>query len=185
MTRVLVSAASSHGATAEIAEAVATTLREQGISADAIPPNEVEVLSDYDAFVIGSAVYAGHWLPEAIELCERLGPDLAGRPVWLFSSGPVGPAESDMVKKMWADPADLEHLRATTDAVEHRMLAGKLVRSELGRVQRAGLFFFKRLAGDFRDWNEVSDFSQGIAAALRARDTVPSPKAAGDLKHHG
>lgn len=168
MTRVLVSAASQHGSTAEIGEAIAATLRERGIDADAVSPQKVEVTSDYDAFVVGSALYAGHWLEEAIDLCERLGPELDGRPVWLFSSGPVGPADSSLVKKMWTDPVDLEQVRATTGAAEHRMFAGKLVRTELSRVQRAALFFFKRLDGDHRDWNAISAFANEIASALGA-----------------
>lgn len=111
MIRVLVSAASRHGATAEIGEAIATALRESGLDAQFRPPERVAVTSDYDAFVLGSAVYAGHWLPDAIDLCDRIGPDLKGRPVWLFSSGPVGPEDSKLVKKMWTYPVDLEQVR--------------------------------------------------------------------------
>ncbi|MGD9736046.1 MAG: flavodoxin domain-containing protein [Solirubrobacterales bacterium] len=168
MTRVLVSAASEHGASAEIAEAIASTLRESGIEADAVAPQRVEATSGYDAFVIGSALYAGHWRPAAIELCERISPGLNRRPVWLFSSGPVGPRESRLVKKMWTDPVDLEQVRARTGAVEHRMFAGKLERSRLGRGQRAALLFFKRLEGDFRDWPEIRAWATEIAAALAA-----------------
>lgn len=172
MTRVLVSAASRHGATAEIGEAIATALREAGVDAECRPPERVEVTSDYDAFVFGSAVYAGHWLPDAIDLCERLGPDLKGRPVWVFSSGPVGPEDSKLVKKMWTDPVDLEQVRETTGAIEHRMFAGRLERSELGRAQRVALFFFKRLDGDFRAWPKVRAWAEEIAGAISS--TAPS-----------
>lgn len=172
MTRVLVSAASRHGATAELGEAIATVLADGGVAADFQPPEQVEAAADYDAFVLGSALYAGHWLPAAIDLCERIGPDLQGRPVWLFSSGPVGPEDSKLVKKMWTDPVDLERIRATTAAVEHQMFAGKLDRSGLSRAQRAALFFFKRLDGDFRDWEQVRAWSARIAAALSERSAV-------------
>jgi menaquinone-dependent protoporphyrinogen oxidase len=169
VTRVLVSAASRHGSTTEIAEAIARALRERGVDADSIPPQRVEVTSDYDAFVIGSAVYTGHWLDDAIDLCKRLGPELGGRPAWLFSSGPVGPADSNLVKKMWTDPVDLEQVREATGAVEHRMFAGRLERAGLSGAQRAALFFFKRLDGDYRDWDEVAAYSEEIAAALSSR----------------
>ena len=167
MTRVLVSAASRHGATAEIGERIAANLRDCGIDAEFRPPDQVQAASDYDAFVLGSGVYAGHWLPAAVDLCDRIGSDLAGRPVWLFSSGPVGPEDSKLVKKMWVDPVDLERVRERIGAAEHRMFAGKLVRAELSRGQRAALFFFKRLAGDFRDWPAVQAWSTEIASALR------------------
>jgi menaquinone-dependent protoporphyrinogen oxidase len=172
MTRVLVSAASRHGSTAEIGEAIARTLSECEIDADAVTPKQVDVTSDYDAFVIGSALYAGHWLEDAVDLCQRLGPELGDHPVWLFSSGPVGPEDSGLAKKMWTDPVDLEQVQEATKAVEHRMFAGRLNRSELGRLQRAALFFFKQLEGDYRDWNEISAFSNEIAAALGATDRL-------------
>ncbi len=55
-----------------------------------LEPDEVTELEDYDAVVLGSAVYAGHWLEPAKQLAERFVGQLLGRAVWLFSSGPVG-----------------------------------------------------------------------------------------------
>ena len=57
------------------------------------PAEEVDSLDGYDACVIGSAVYVGHWLDPARELVETHARALAGRPVWLFSSGPLGPPD--------------------------------------------------------------------------------------------
>jgi menaquinone-dependent protoporphyrinogen oxidase len=62
MMRVLVTAATRYGATAEIAAAIA------------------EGVDGYDAVVVGSAVYAGHWLKPVRELVERHAGALAGRP---------------------------------------------------------------------------------------------------------
>jgi menaquinone-dependent protoporphyrinogen oxidase len=47
-------------------------------------------VADYQAYVIGSAIYAGRWRPEARDLVEQHAELLRTRPVWLFSSGPVG-----------------------------------------------------------------------------------------------
>ncbi len=69
--RVLVSEASRHGATAEIAQAIADELSRQGLTAMVIPPGEVRAVDRYDAVIIGSAVYAGHWLDPAKELVNR------------------------------------------------------------------------------------------------------------------
>jgi Flavodoxin domain len=52
---VLVTAASKHGATLEIAEAIARVLAEQGVSAELVPIDEVSDLGRYDAVVLGSA----------------------------------------------------------------------------------------------------------------------------------
>jgi menaquinone-dependent protoporphyrinogen oxidase len=75
MTRVLVTAASKHGATAEIAEAIAEVLAGNGLDPAVVPPDEVDDVAAYDAVVLGSAVYAGHWLKPA-----RAWPTAAPRP---------------------------------------------------------------------------------------------------------
>jgi menaquinone-dependent protoporphyrinogen oxidase len=94
--KVLVSAASRHGATSEIAEEIGKALR-----VDVRPAEQVSSVEDYEAVVLGSAVYAGRWLQPARELAERHAGALSERPVWLFSSGPVGeppkPAEEESV----------------------------------------------------------------------------------------
>jgi menaquinone-dependent protoporphyrinogen oxidase len=84
----------------------------------------------------------------------------------------VGPEDSKLVKKMWTDPVDLEQVGETTGAIEHRMFAGRLERSELGRAQRAALFLFKRLDGDFRDWPQVRAWAEEIAGAISRTEPV-------------
>lgn len=68
---VLVCAASRHGSTAEIAAAVCDQLQQRGLRARALPPAEVTTLGGYDAVVLGSAVYAGHWQQPALDLVDR------------------------------------------------------------------------------------------------------------------
>jgi menaquinone-dependent protoporphyrinogen oxidase len=54
------------------------------------PISEVSDVGAYDVFVIGAAAYMFHWHKEATRFVERHREVLAGRPVWLFSSGPLG-----------------------------------------------------------------------------------------------
>jgi menaquinone-dependent protoporphyrinogen oxidase len=84
----------------------------------------VNDIADYDAVVLGSAVYTGHWLKLAIEFARRFSDALIARPVWLFSSGPVGDPARKLVQKMAADPVDLQTLRQLTHASDHKMFAG-------------------------------------------------------------
>lgn len=51
---------------------------------------EVGDLAVYDAFVIGSAAYMYRWLKDATDFVKRNRGLLEQRPVWLFSSGPLG-----------------------------------------------------------------------------------------------
>jgi menaquinone-dependent protoporphyrinogen oxidase len=163
---VLVSAASRHGATAEIAQAIGQALSEQGLTVAVIPPGDVGSLDGYDAVIIGSAVYMGHWLDPAKELVNRFPDALTGRPVWLFSSGPVGEPSGKLAQSMDQDPADLPGILEATRARDHRRFAGKLDRKHLSRPQRASLPVFRGLEGDFRDWAGIRQWADGIARQL-------------------
>src|SRR3990172_8954727 len=87
---VLVAYASKHGATEGIAMYVAERLRELGKDAEARTAEDVTDLGGVEAVVLGSAVYAGSWMKEAMELVHRSADAVALLPVWLFSSGPLG-----------------------------------------------------------------------------------------------
>lgn len=160
--RILVSAASKHGATAEIAEAIAETLREAGLEADLRPPAEVGTLDGYDAVVLGSAVYAGRWIDDARHFAERHRPALLERPVWLFSSGPIGeplaPTE---------EPVDAVRQHEALAARDHRVFPGRINPSDLSWVERTITRMVKAPDGDFRDWDAVRTWAAGIAGELQ------------------
>lgn len=161
--RVLVSAATKHGATAEIASAVGRTLQQAGLEVTVADPDDVTTVEGCDAAVIGSAVYNGHWLKPAKELIGRLGDDLSARPVWLFSSGPLGdPA------KPGDDPVDVVDLIERTGARGHRVFAGMLQRDRLGFAERAIVRALNAPEGDFRDWKAIEAWTLEIAGELRA-----------------
>ena len=167
--RVLITAATKHGATGEIAQVIGDTLRERGLDPTVLEPEQVDGVDGYDAVVLGSAVYAGHWLKPARELVARCGDALAARPVWLFSSGPVGDPP-----KPEEDPVDVAEVVAATGAREHRVFAGKLVRKQLAFPERAIVSALRVPDGDFRDWPEITGWAAGITTALRS-----SPNPAG------
>jgi menaquinone-dependent protoporphyrinogen oxidase len=166
--KVLVSAASRHGSTAEIAEAIGDTLRSRGFEVTVAPPDDVGALSAFDAVVLGSAVYTGRWLEPAIGLARRVGTDIAGRPVWLFSSGPVGDPSRKLVQQMGADPVDMPAVLKASGATEHKMFPGKLDRHDVRGLQRAAFLFFPGIEGDFRDWQPIREWAGSIADQLQA-----------------
>jgi menaquinone-dependent protoporphyrinogen oxidase len=164
--KVLVSAASKHGATSEIAEEIGKALRNALRSDNAVvdvgPAEQVSSVEDYDAVVLGSAVYAGHWLEPARELAGRHVGALAARPVWLFSSGPVGappkPAEEESV--------DVSGIFEATGARDHRVFPGRLDKGALGFAEKAIVFALRVAEGDFRDWDAIRGWAREIAADL-------------------
>jgi menaquinone-dependent protoporphyrinogen oxidase len=159
----LVTAASLSGATDEIAERIAKGLRDRGIEATVEPPESVDDVTSYDAAVIGSAVYGGRWLEPAIELVDRFAAELAERPVWLFSSGPVGDQRRALIRRLNVEPADVPDLLTAAHARGHRVFGGRLPRG-LGR------YFPRSLEGDWRDWEAVERWTDEIAQALTQPD---------------
>jgi menaquinone-dependent protoporphyrinogen oxidase len=160
---VLVAAASRHGATQEIAEAIGRTLDAEGMRASVAAMAEAGDPSGYDAVILGSAVYMGHWLDTATKFVESRGAALSARPTWLFSSGPIGdpprPDESQAV--------DVDDLLSKTQAKGHKLFAGKLDKGKLGFGERAVMLAFRAAEGDYRDWREVEAWARAIAGELR------------------
>src|SRR4029077_7703160 len=117
--RVLVVAASKYGATDEIADAIGRVLTDRGLMTTVKKPGEVDSIDVYDAVVLGSAVYAGHWMQRAKELVGRFRTTLSERPLWLFSSGPIGDPP-----KPQEDPIDVSDIAEVTHARDHHVFAG-------------------------------------------------------------
>jgi len=175
--RVLVAYASRHGATRGIAERIAEALRTAGPEAEARPAAEVKSPAGYDAFVIGSAAYMFHWLKEASGFVHRHRAVLAGKPVWLFSSGPLGTEPLDAEgrdQKVAAIPREIAELRQAINARDHQVFFGAYERGRkpIGLGERlVALMPAARDAlpeGDFRDWQEIETWAAGIAASLLA-----------------
>jgi menaquinone-dependent protoporphyrinogen oxidase len=160
--KVLVSVASRHGASFEIAEEISATLAASGFATAVLPPDAVTSLDGYDAVILGSSVYVGHWMDSATNLVERFSKEIAAVPVWLFSSGPVGhePTPED-------EPVDVADLVAATGAREHRVFAGQVDRSRLGLGEKVILTAVRAPEGDFRPWDDIRAWAGEIAAALK------------------
>jgi menaquinone-dependent protoporphyrinogen oxidase len=169
--RVLVSAASRHGSTADIAKVIAEVLRMRGLEVDITAPHEVASVDAYDAVIIGSAVYTGHWLPDASALVAREADRLASRPVWLFSSGPIGDPP-----KPETGPSDVGDLADRIGAREHRIFAGALDKGRLGLGERSIVAVVRAPEGDYRRWDEIRDWASGVATELTTPDAAtPAP----------
>ncbi len=167
---VLVAYGSKHGATREIAERVAQTMAAAGQQVQAQPVTAAGDLTGYDGFVIGSAVYMGHWQKEAVEFVRSNRAVLAGRPVWLFSSGPLGTEPAGAQGQDLAAAAEPKELAELTEAIHprgHRVFFGALDPGKLGLGERA----LRKLPaaraimpeGDFRDWAQIEAWARGIA----------------------
>jgi menaquinone-dependent protoporphyrinogen oxidase len=172
---VLVAYASRHGSTGEIAERIADTLRNSGLYVDLREVASVTETRDYDAFVIGSAAYMHHWMKEATAFVRHNRTVLAQKPVWLFSSGPIGPDPVDskgVDLKVASIPAELPELRDAIGPVDFRVFFGAMERGRkpIGLAERvADMIPVARdnmPYGDFRDWSEIEAWATSIAHDL-------------------
>jgi len=169
--RVLIAAASRHEATTEIARAIGRSLGERGIDVEVAAPTTVESVAEFDAVVLGSAVYMGRWQPSAIAFVERHAVELRARPVWLFSSGPIGSPDP----KPEGIPAEVPELARELGAREHHVFTGRLERRRLGFGERAVVAAVKAPFGDFRNWDEIAAWASGIARHLQ-KQPVGAPR---------
>jgi menaquinone-dependent protoporphyrinogen oxidase len=175
--RILVAYATRHGATRGIAERIGATLGQEGQDVTVKSVEEARDVGMYDAYVIGSAAYLGRWMKEASEFVRRHQGILAERPVWLFSSGPIGPDRVDKkghdvieasIPTEFAEFAELLHPRgrrvffgAWDPDSEPVTFADRFMR--MLPISRSVL-----PVGDFRDWPEIERWAREIAGQLQA-----------------
>ena len=166
MNPILVTYASKHGATQEIAEAIALVLREGGHPVDVQPVEAVRDVTPYAGVVVGSAIYTGNWRKEAADFLAQQAGALATRPVWLFSSGPTGEGEAAALMQGWTFP---ETLRPLADRIAPRDIAffhGRIDPDSLNLVERLAVKAVKAPLGDYRDWEAIREWAAGIAQTL-------------------
>lgn len=132
MARILISHATRAGATSDVADILATALRELGHDVISARCQIAPSPTGFDLVVVGSGIHAGSWYGEAVNWMSRHSDELAGR-VALFN-----------VCLNAADPAKREEalgynsgLAADLETVGSASFAGRFVPERVG--------FFKRL----------------------------------------
>jgi menaquinone-dependent protoporphyrinogen oxidase len=170
--RVLVAYASRYGSTAGIAERIAAKLQAEGLDAEAKPVKSARDIDGYGAFVIGSAAFIGSWMKEASDFVRRNRSLLSGRPVWLFSSGPVGTKTTDAQGRDVREASVPKEIAEFADLMprDHRVFFGALDRKKLTGAHRLmSLVPASKtimIEGDFRDWGEIEAWAAMIAHEL-------------------
>lgn len=163
--RILIATASRHGSTRQIGQWISSALTDaltrSGVTAtvEVLDVDAVESIAEYDAAIIGSAVYMGRWLKDARNLVTREQSELETRPVWLFSSGPIGTRGSSAPQSSWDE---------ASWAVEHRVFGGKLDLSTLSTRERMIVRLIRASDGDDRSRSDIDDWARTIGAQLAA-----------------
>jgi menaquinone-dependent protoporphyrinogen oxidase len=160
---VLVAFATMYGSTKEVAESIASTLRDAGVEVDVKPARDVKQLDGYDAVVLGAPLIIHKLQKDARGFLSRHQKALEDLPVAFFALGPC------------KEPRDEEEWRDCSEQLD-KVLAGlgwlKPVAAELfgGRFDPALLKFpFNKMAGsepasDARDWGAIEAWAAGLPA---------------------
>lgn len=166
---VLVAYATRHGGTASLADEIGSALDDHlgaaGLPAfvDVLPVEHVRSVNRYDAVVVGSAVYLGRWPSSARRFMLRNSVALAARPVWLYSSGPVGDVPSSEPL-----PGCVLDLKRLIEARGHRQFSGRLDRGSLRLAERLVVRLTHARYRDDRDFLAVRSWAATIAETMIA-----------------
>lgn len=164
-----------HGSTAEVAEYIGNDLCDHGFRVDLRLVTNVESISDYDAIIVGSAIYQFTWLRGAKNFLRRNQATLAQLPTAYFIVGASmsvdTPENREAVKKAFVDPvleqfADITPFSiglfggavdfATNDYNLFEWVVLKILGLILGYTDGA----------DWRNWDAIDTWSKELAAEL-------------------
>ncbi len=160
--RILVGHATRYGSTQEVAEAIATTLREHGLEVDIRALREVRNLSEYNAVVVGAPLFMFHWHDDALRFLSHHRAALAERTVAVFALGPV---HDPFDEKEWQD----SRMQLDQELAKFRWFKPVTVQIFGGKYDPAkirfplSLFAGKVPPSDIRDWNAIRAWASELA----------------------
>ena len=169
--QILVAYTSYCGSTGGVAEAIAQAFCEKGARVDVRLAKNVASIEGYRAVVVGSAVRAGSWRPEALSFVSQHEKTLAEMPVAYFLTCTAlyrDTPESRRTALGYFDPV----LKASPGVkpVDLGCFAGALDYSKMGIIYRTVMKSkMKDKAvpeGDFRDWAAIKAWAETVLLKL-------------------
>lgn len=169
--KVLVAYATAHGSTAEVAERISSILQKRGISATSANVQNVANVDGYDAFILGTAVHAGTWLPDMTAFVKRTAANMDQKPVyvWVNCIRVIEQFGYDHVVEYYMVPEALAGLNVR----DKTAFAGKLRLDEVDWNERwtlaaryDGTTWPSNFDGDFRDWDKIAAWADKVASEL-------------------
>ena len=161
MTILVAYGTKMHG-TEGLAEMVADALRAEGFAVDVAPARDVGDVSGYDAVIVCGALYALRWHKDSRRFVKRHADELAERPTYLFSSGPLDDTAAE------GDIPPVKGVRALMDLVHargHVTFGGRLPADADGFPASS---MAKKHAGDWRDEEQVRSWVDSIVPGIRS-----------------
>jgi menaquinone-dependent protoporphyrinogen oxidase len=169
--KVLVAYASQYGATMEIAERMGVVLRRSGFDVDVLPVDQVDDLTSYQSIIVGSGVYIGQWNKKASQFLSTNEKTLASRKVWIFSSGPTGEGDPEVLLEGWRLPPTVQTVAERIRPLDVAVFHGYINPAKLNVIQRWVIKnIVKKPLGDYRDWKSIEDWTSEVAKKLASQN---------------
>ncbi len=170
--RILIAYDTIHGSTAEVADHIGAELCARGFTVNVRFVGNVSSLEDYDAVIIGSAIYEFHWLPDARRFVRHYYAALSSKPVAVFivcsAMSQDTPESRDAVQKAFVSPL-LNRYPAISPlsiglfggAVDFNTNRYNLFEKFVLRILGTVLGFTE--SAEWRDWEYISEWAQEFA----------------------
>lgn len=157
---VLVTYASRHGSTADIAWSIGNSFSDAGIRAEVKKIQNVDDVRPYSLVIIGTPIYDNQILPEVISFTDLHKDWLEKRKVALFVVGRTLRNKDD--EKILQTEKILSKLKNNIEVVDTGMFAGKISPENLPIKERFGNLFGESQIGDFRNWREIGEWAKEL-----------------------
>jgi len=165
LKKVLIAFATRYGSTKEVAEFIAEKIKEREIEAEISNIIDISSLEGYDAVIIGSPIYMGKWLKEGVHFVQQFSESLNRVPVALFSVGATLKDKNEKNIKIAEKSFDV--LLPYTNPVMTGLFAGKIDKSNMNFVDKQILKIVKPEEGDFRNFDEISVWTDNLIETFR------------------
>ena len=160
-TSTLVTYATRHGSTQEVAEAIAAELNDCGLIVDLKAMQRVESLANYRAVVMGAPLYMFHWHKESLNFLNKHQKVLMEKPVAVFALGPFhddkkewqdvrAQLDKELAKFPWLKPVSIEIFGAKFDPEKLRFPYNLIPALK------------QMSASDIRDWEAIKKWAKSL-----------------------
>ena len=164
---ILVTFSTIYGSTQEVAERIAATLREQGLTVDLQPIKQVRSIDQYQAIVLGAPLYMFHWHKDALNFLSKHHTVLAQKPVAIFALGPVNNVEKEfqdaramldkeLGKYPWLHPVAIEIMGGKMDPPKFRFPHNLI--PAMNKIP----------VSDIRDWAAIQTWASNLTTKLQS-----------------
>ncbi len=166
--KILVAYATKAGSTAEVAAEIGRVIESKsGCRVDVHPMSRLDGVNGYGGVIIGSAIRAGKWLPEATKFVEEHRDALSRVPVAFFTVCLTMKDDTEENRRTVA--AYLDPVREVVEPVDVGLFAGAMDYSKLPFILRLMMKAMKAPQGDFRDWEGIRAWADSICPLLLQR----------------